>query len=201
MTVLLLGLNQLGDGPDPARSGQPVAPLPPSPSSSTPGEPDTGPGSIPATNDAIPYARAIAEALFTWDTTTGLYPSDYTSVVLAETAPDTDETDELATDVAAYLPTDNTWQQLQAHQTQQRIEIYGVQVAAGWNRIVDDAHGQIPDGTTAITIRAFRHRDSIRDNVQDTTREKITFTVVLACPPRVDERCYLLRLSELNNPL
>ncbi len=199
VTVVLVGLHRLGGDPDTARPGQFPSSL--NPYSQEGSESATGLPSIRATNDAVPYARSISEALFTWDTTSGLYPRDYAAVVLAESAPGSDEANMLATDVAGYLPADNVWQQLRQYRTTQRIEIYGVQVAADWNRIVDAAHGQIPDGTTAITIRAFRHRDSIRDNVQDATREKISFTVLLACPPRVDDRCYLLRISELNDPL
>ncbi|SEE47923.1 hypothetical protein [Jiangella alba] len=203
VSVLLVGLNRLGSDPDTTPPGQPVAPLPTTPTSPTPGEPSTAPGlaQVPATNDAIPYARAIAEALFTWDTTTGLYPRDYAQVVLAESAPGNDETDELAADITGYLPANDVWDQLRTHQTSQRIEIYGAQIAAGWNTIVDNAHGQIPDGTTAITLRAYRHRDDVRGGTPDSTREKVTFTIILACPPRTEERCYLLRLSTLNDPL
>ncbi|PZF86039.1 hypothetical protein C1I92_02290 [Jiangella anatolica] len=197
VTAVLIVLYRLGDEPDTSRADE----LPSSLNPYAQDPPDGGLPSIRATNDAIPYARAISEALFNWDTTSGLYPRDYAAVVLAEAAPDAEEARDLATDVAGYLPADDVWEQLRQYQTKQRIEVYSARVASGWSSVVEESHGQVPDGTTAVTIRAFRYRDSVHNDEQATVREKVTFTVFLACPPRVEEWCRLLRFSELNDPL
>lgn len=197
VAVVLVVLYRLGDEPDTGRAGE-------FPSSLNPYASDTPEGGLPsirATNDAIPYARDLSEALFNWDTTSGLYPRDYAAVVLAEAAPDDDEANELAADLAGYLPADDVWRQLRQYQTKQRIEVYGARISSGWSSVVEESHGQVPNGTTAVTIRAFRYRDSVHNDEQDTVREKVTFTVFLACPPRVEEWCRLLRFSELNDPL
>lgn len=52
-----------------------------------------------------------------------------------------------------------------------------------------------------MNIRGTRQRDGVSDGQQDTPKEQVEFTVFMGCPPRFDDRCYLLRLSELNNPL
>ena len=62
----------------------------PGPVVTTPGEPaPTGTRSLPAlpeveaSDDPETFARNVAEALFAWDTASGLMPLDYSSVILA----------------------------------------------------------------------------------------------------------------------
>lgn len=206
VAVVIAGLYGLAGDPEsePAVTLEPVGPLPQTPTTDVPtGDPSTTPELpvLPKTNDAVPYAREVANALFTWDTMSGLTPRDYANVLIADADPSGIETSGLITDVATYLPADDVWRQLRQYETRQWLEVYGIQVPSSWGQIVSESRGQIPDGTWAVTVRAYRHREGVWEGQQDTTREKVTFTVFVGCPPRFDERCYLLRLSELGNPL
>ena len=87
---------------------------------------------LPETNDAVPYAREVANALFTWDTMSGLTPRDYANVLIADADPSGIETGGLITDVATYLPADDVWAQLRQYETRQWLEVYGIQVPGSW---------------------------------------------------------------------
>ncbi|SEE94468.1 hypothetical protein [Jiangella alba] len=206
VAVVIVGLYGLAGDPEPGPSVtlEPVGPLPQTPPTGAPtDDPSTAPELpvLPETNDAVPYAREVANALFTWDTMSGLTPRDYANVLIADADPSGIETSGLVTDVTTYLPADDVWRQLRQYETRQWLEVYGIQVPSSWGRIVSESRGQIPDGTWAVTVRAYRHREGVWEGQQDTTREKVAFTVFVGCPPRFDERCHLLRLSELGNPL
>ncbi len=156
------------------------------------------------------FAGAVAEALFTWDTTSGHGPADYAQM-LADVTADS-EADAAASDVRAYLPTPDAWAQLRTHQTRQWLTIDTIQIPDAWETAVAQAApGQIPDGTVAYTITGTRHRTGYWGTDPVTTTHDVAFTVFLTCTPErspapapadpIIETCALLRLSQLDNPL
>ena len=152
------------------------------------------------------FARAVAEALFTWDTTTGLTPSDYAQV-LADAAHGS-EADAFAGDVRAYLPTNDAWAQLRTYATRQWLTIDKVFVPNVWETAVDQAApSQIPAGAIAYTISGTRHREGFWGTDPVEASRPVSFTVFLVCTPPTPGRgtgsglCEVLRLSQLDNPL
>lgn len=156
------------------------------------------------------FAAAVAEALFTWDTTSGHGPTDFAQM-LADVTAET-EADAAASDVRAYLPTAEAWAQLRTHQTRQWLTIDTIETPAAWyDAVVQAAPGQIPEGAVAYTITGTRHRTGYWGTDRITTTHEVAFTVFLTCtpdrnvaPPPADpvtENCSLLRLSLLDNPL
>ncbi|WP_454132280.1 hypothetical protein [Microbacterium lacticum] len=156
------------------------------------------------------FAAAVAEALFTWDTTSGYGPADYAQM-LADVTADT-EADSAASDVRSYLPTPEAWAQLRTHQTRQWLTVDTIEIPAAWeDAVVQAAPGQIPDGTVAYTITGTRHRTGYWGTDPITTSHPIAFTVFLTCTPErtsappladpITDTCLLLRLSQLDNPL
>jgi hypothetical protein len=205
--VIVTGLYALAGEPDKAATSttslEPVPSLPQEPGESPTvgGDESRGLPELRETTDSRVYARSVATALFTWDTTSGLTPRDYANNILAGADPSGVETAGLMTDLAAYLPADDVWRQLRQYQTKQSLRIESYWIPTAWDQAVDEARDQIPEGTYAVNIRATRQRDGVWDGQEDTTKDVVEFTVFVGCPPRFDDRCYLLRLSELNNPL
>jgi hypothetical protein len=158
------------------------------------------PATLPKTGDPTRYATAVAAALFTWDSTSGLTPADYTAPVLADADPSGEETPGLIGDVAGYEPTTEQWQQLAGLHVAQHLEITSAVVPSMWPRAVAQAHGQLRPGTTAITITGIRRRTGRWYGEPAATSTRVSFTVFLACAPAFS-RCHTLRLSELNDPL
>lgn len=157
--------------------------------------------SIAPTSDPELFARRVAEALFTWDTTAGLVPLDYTAAILDVGDPSGHEQAGLAADIATYLPTRDAWVELRKYETTQHIEIDTIVVPDAWNDALAQANpGQLPPGATAYTIDATRHRDGVWSGNAQVVEASVSFTVFIACPPDRDP-CYLLRLSQLDNPL
>lgn len=156
--------------------------------------------SLPRTADPIVYARAIAVALFNWHTSAGFLPNDYTAPVLADADPSGQETPGLITDVASYLPTVDQWLTLGAMEVEQRIDIDDVYVPHSWSTIVAQSNGELRPGTMAVTITGTRHRNGVWNSEPAEVAHPISFTVFVACPPAF-ERCHVMRLSRLNNPL
>ncbi|UMG92233.1 hypothetical protein [Nocardioides sp. TF02-7] len=107
---------------------------------------------LPHTTDPVAYARAVAVALFDWDTTAGFLPTDYTSAVLADADPSGEETPGLLADVATYLPSVEQWLDLGAMEVEQTIGIDEAYVPDSWSDAVEQAHGHLRPGTTAVTI-------------------------------------------------
>lgn len=179
-------------------------PPPTEPSASAPSEPGQEPGElaeIPETDDPEEFARSVAQALFSWDTASGLMPLDYTTVVLDVADPTGIEQAGLASDVAGYLPTRETWTELRKYSTNQHLEITDVFVPEAWAQAEEQAQpGQLPPGTTAYTIEGIRHRSGVWNDEPTTSAHEVAFTVFLTCPPDGDP-CYLLRLSVLDQPL
>ncbi|WP_121258596.1 hypothetical protein [Nocardioides ferulae] len=156
--------------------------------------------SLPHTNDPVAYARAVAASLFDWDTTAGFLPTDYTAAVLADADPSGEETPGLLDDVATYLPTVEQWLSLGAIEVVQSINIDQAFVPRSWASAVEQAHGHLRPGTTAVTITGTRHRTGAWNDDDVESSHPVSFTVFVACQPSFD-RCHVLRLSELDNPL
>ncbi|KKI22654.1 MULTISPECIES: hypothetical protein [unclassified Leucobacter] len=204
-TVILLVLVGLGvyglidrpheNTPAPAPTTSEQRPTAPAPS----GPPDLT--ALPRTNDPIRYARAVAEALFTWDTASGLGPADYGQVVLSDADPTGTETPGLASDIAGYYPASDAWQQLTGHATTQHLTIADAVVPDAWaDAVAQDRSGTLVEGMIAVTIDGTRHRTGTVSGQEATSEHPVSFTVFLACEPAF-ESCHTLRLSELDNPL
>ena len=155
---------------------------------------------IPHSTDAEIFARSVATALFTWDTGSGFFPLDYTEVILDVADPSGAEQPGLAADLATYLPTHDAWTQLRQYATTQRLEINSAYVPDAWaDALAQARRSQLPDGATAFTIEGIRHRSGDWNGDPVSADQQVAFTVFIACPPK--DTCYVLRLSQLNNPL
>lgn len=155
---------------------------------------------LPRTNDPVTYARAVAAALFDWDTAAGFLPADYQAPVLADADPSGEETPGLIADVATYMPTVDQWLDLGAVNVTQTLSIRSAAVPASWATAVAQAHGELRPGTTAVTIEGTRQRTGIWNGETSSASLPVSFTVFVACAPAFD-RCRVLRLSQLDNPL
>jgi hypothetical protein len=155
---------------------------------------------LPHSNDPIAYARAVATSLFDWYTSLGFLPTDYTAAVLADADPSGEETPGLIVDVATYLPTIDQWLDLGAMEVRQAIEIDDAYVPESWASAVRQAHGHLRPGTTAVTVTGTRHRTGVWNGETAESSYPVSFTVFVACEPSFD-RCHVLRLSQLDNPL
>lgn len=158
------------------------------------------PISLPQTTDPLVYARSVAMLLFTWDTTAGLMPADVSAPVLADADPSGQETAGLLTDLGLYLPTDDQWLDLAQLEVRQQLSITSAQVPQDWASIVANSHGQLSPGNEAVTISGTRERTGVWHDEPASSSYEVAFTVFMACPPIFD-RCRVLRLSQLNNPL
>jgi hypothetical protein len=171
-----------------------------SPDPSEPAEHDPNTTALPRTNDATAYARATASALFDWDSASGYVPADYQTAIIADADPSGEETPGLITDAATYFPTLDQWLDLATMNVTQKLRIAKAEIPADWARIVGQAHGELRPGTTAVTIIGRRIRTGTWHGQRSTSSTPVAFTVFVACAPTFD-RCHLLRLSELDNPL
>lgn len=180
----------------------------PDPAQSSSADPTSPPATVRTqapiivrTNDPELFARRVTDAIFTWDTTAGLVPLDYTAAILDAGDPSGHEQAGLAADIATYLPTRDAWVELRKYETTQRIEIDNVVVPDAWNDALAQANpGQLPPGANAYTIDGTRHRDGVWNGAAQVVEASVSFTVFIACPPD-GESCYLMRLSQLDNPL
>lgn len=195
-------------------------PEPPGTEAPTPSETSTEveiPG-IAASTDPEDFARSAAEALFAWDTTSGLMPLDYTATVLEVADPSGVEQAGLASDIAGYLPTREAWIELRKYSTCQHLSIDRAYVPEQWDEALAQARpGQLPEGATAITIEGTRHREGTWNDAPATSEHPVAFTLFLTCPPATstpestdsaspsaegqEESCFLMRLSVLDTPL
>ena len=205
-TVLVLvafGVYGLLTGPA-KPSGEASAPTTSSSATPTPGAaPTPTQPKVPAvrgSRDPETFAGNVALALFTWDTTTGFMPLDYTAALLDVGDPTGHEQAGLAADIATYLPIRDAWTNLRQYATTQTLTIDTIQVTNSWNEALQQAHpGQLPEGATAYTIHGTRQRNGVWNGAPTSDERDVAFTVFIACPPGKD--CYLLRLSQLDNPL
>lgn len=193
------------------RGPQTTPPPDPGPTSATTAAPSptvTGgaePGRVPVFGGPEDFARAVASALFAWDTTGGYGPADYAQTLVDVGA--ADELEALASDIRSYLPSTQAWAQLRQYATRQWLTIDTAVVPGAWATAVEQAApGQLPDGATAYTITGTRHREGIWGTRPEATSRPVAFTVFIACTPPTPGRggsgmCELLRLSQIDNPL
>lgn len=203
--IALVGVGVYGLVRGPSKSG--VA----TPPNHSVARPDASPGSfapvesleqraLPHTTDPIAYAKAVAISLFDWDTSSGFLPTDYSAAVMADADPSGEETPGLLDDVATYLPTVEQWLDLGAMEVRQTIDIDDAHVPESWTSAVQQAHGHLRPGTTAVTVTGTRHRTGVWNGEIAESSYPVSFTVFVACEPSFD-RCHVLRLSQLDNPL
>lgn len=156
--------------------------------------------SLPRTSDPVLYARAVAEALFAWDTASGLLPTDYTAPVLADVDPSGEEVAGLLADVPTFVPTTEQWLALADMEVAQTLRISRAAVPESWPWALEQSRGQLRAGTSAVTITGIRSRTGVWDRKPVQEMSEVSFTVFVACPPAFS-RCHVLRLSQLDNPL
>ncbi|OYX56405.1 MAG: hypothetical protein B7Y93_03875 [Micrococcales bacterium 32-70-13] len=174
---------------------------PPGASTRTPSPTSSTPPVVRESDDPETFARALATALFAWDTATEFGPTDYAQVIVDVGDPSGNETAGLASDVRTYLPTADAWAQLRTMQTRQWLDINDVFVPDKWATALEQAsEGQILPGTVAYTITGIRQREGIHGTEPVTSSHDVAFTVFITCEPTFDT-CRALRLSELDNPL
>lgn len=184
--------------PGPSEPTGPSTPATPSPTSPTPGTTQLEP--LPETRSPERFAEAVADALFVWDTFTTFSPGDHRTVLLEAADPSGAETPGLIGDLSNFLPSDATWRDLQEYRTAQWIDIDQLYVPDQWYEAVAAADGQLADGLVAYTVEGTRHRTGVWFDEQVASEHPVAFTMFLSCPPATD-RCVLLRLSQLDNPL
>ncbi|MEV1130527.1 hypothetical protein [Agromyces sp. NPDC049794] len=156
------------------------------------------PRPIVATSDPERFVRALARALFTWDTRHPGGVSEWAQTLVD--AADADEASAVASDVRNYLPGPEYWGRLGDYGTRQWIEMESVVVpSTWWTAIAQAAPGQAPADAAAFTIVGVRQRAGTWGEQEMRTSRRISFTVFIACP--ADDPCVLLRLSRPDSPL
>lgn len=170
------------------------------PSTGAPTQPTPG---MPVLSGADPetFARQVAEALFTWDTTTVVTPPELLDQLVAIADPTGESSAGMVADAANYLPTSDAWADLRTYQTRQWIEITSTDVPTLWPSAVQQAgpDGFLP-GTAAYTIHGVRHRAGFWEGEPVSSKHDVDFTVFMVCGPSYPD-CHLLRLSKLDEPL
>lgn len=154
---------------------------------------------VAAARDPVTYAARVAEALFTWDTSSRHTRADYLQVIFDEADPSGEEAAGLVADLERYYPTAAQWQKLTEYGTAQQLSIDTAVVPDSWAQIARDNADTLQEGTTAVTIRGTRHRTGTWDSQPAQADHDVAFTVFVACPAGKD--CTLLRLSGLGTPL
>jgi hypothetical protein len=154
---------------------------------------------LPNTSDPRTFARAAADALFSWDTTLADVDG-YRQPLIAAADPSGTDTPGLIHDLSNYFPSPDAWAQLRQYRTRQTITITRLSIPQHWAQAVAAAYGRIRDGVVGYTVSGTRHRTGIWLGRPVSSEHAVSFTLFLACPPAT-HRCVLLRLSELNNPL
>lgn len=184
----------------PDGGGTSAVPVPPAPPGSTPTSPRAP--RVTESRDPETFARSVADALFTWDTASGLMPLDYTTALLEVGDPSGAEQAGLASDIAAYLPDRAAWISLREYATRQTLTIDELTVPEAWAEAVEQARpGQLAPGTIAYTVDGTRHRAGTWNGQPQTADRPVAFTMFIACPPNSTDPCALLRLSQLDTPL
>lgn len=159
------------------------------------------PGIVPSTSESEMFARGVAEALFTWDTTSGIGVDAYEQPLLAVADPSGTDTPGMLQDLSNYFPSPDSWAQLRNYRTRQSLAIHRIFIPQQWEQAITAAAGrQIQDGVLGYTVTGLRHRSGVWLGQPVATVHAVSFTLFVACPPAT-QRCALLRLSTLNNPL
>lgn len=155
---------------------------------------------MPATSDPDTFSRAVAEALFAWDTTTLFTRADHIDQLIALADPSGASTPGLVADLDAYLPTAAARVELAKYETRQWLDIDSVTTPSTWADAQAQAGDRLLPGTTARTILGTRHRSGIWEGQPVASRHRVAFTIFIVCRPAYPQ-CRLLRLSMLDKPL
>lgn len=154
-----------------------------------------------ATDDPAEFASVVAAAIFDWETTSGHGVEEYVARLVAIADPTGEETPGLVADLAGYLPTATAWGDLRTYSTRQWLEIDSVQVPSLWPQALAQApEGALLPGSAAYTVSGVRHRAGVWQGESVASEHEVAFTVFMVCGPSYD-RCHLLRLSRLDEPL
>ncbi len=194
-----------------AYTNRSTSPAAPPPIEGTDARPDEGGADLEApdgtlapleeTSDPEEFARLVAHALFTWDTTQAVGVEELVGRLAAVGDPLGESAPGLVADVTAYLPTAPMWLQLRGYSTRQWLSIDSVEVPRLWGQAQDEAgpDGLLP-GTTAYTVHGTRHRAGVWEGEPVSSEHDVAFTVFMVCGPSYP-LCHLLRLSRLDEPL
>jgi hypothetical protein len=176
------------------------APLPSAPAQEAFAPPDIPPPATAVEKSGDPdlFARDVAMALFTWDTTLERAPGDVAQRLVKVADPTGAETAALLSDLAAYLPHPEMWRVLRGYSTRQWLELRSVTQPQSWADAADSP-GILP-GTAARTVDGVRHRTGVWEGREVHTQHDVSFTAFIACAPTY-KTCRLLRLSILDKPL
>ncbi|TRW47422.1 hypothetical protein [Georgenia yuyongxinii] len=156
---------------------------------------------VPATTDPQAFARSAAEAVFAWDTTSGLAPGDYIAQLIEVADPTGVETPGLVADLSGYMPSVAAWEHLRQYATRQWLDVSDVAIPERWGEVVAQApQGSLAPGTTALTVTGVRHRAGLWDSRPIASEHEVAITAFVVCAPTYPE-CRLLRLSQLDKPL
>jgi hypothetical protein len=155
---------------------------------------------IAGTGDPVAFATAVARALFDWDTTGSQTRADHRGRLLAVADPTGVESPGLVADLGGYLPSAQTWDFLAGYDTRQWIDVTDLVVPGEWHAVAVAAGSELAPGTTALTVTGVRHRAGTWESREVAERFDVAFTAVVVCRPTYP-RCYLLRLSRLDEPL
>lgn len=153
-----------------------------------------------ATSDPTTFARDVAEALFSWDTTTLIGRNDHIEQLVKVGDPTGESTSGLLSDLGGYLPTEDAWQDLTQYETKQWLSIASVTTPTKWAQAQAQAGSALLPGTTALTIHGVRNRSGVWDGGPVTSEHDVAFTIFIVCGPSYPD-CHLLRLSILDKPL
>jgi hypothetical protein len=148
---------------------------------------------LPETDDALRYARAVAMALYNWNTGDAT-PTTVADVLIADGDPSGLELNGLASDIRLHLPTAEQWELLREYETTQTLRVDTAAVPYSWSEIAREQADQLVPGTVAVNIFATRTRAGIWQDGITESNSTVSFTVFVACSPGFD-RCRLLRLS------
>ena len=203
LTLVLIAVVLRLATPSPVDDDHAASPAAPSATSTetgvpagTPTAPDPAPRAPIAggTTDPDRFARSVAEALFTWDTTSSNLPN-LTEQLLNVADPTGEETPGLLLDLRTYLPTPKAWTHLGQYQTRQWLEVTDAVEPDAWRDGVAQApDGAVVEGTTARTVTGLRHRAGTWDGAAVSASSQVQFTIFMICAPAY-EQCHLLRLS------
>jgi hypothetical protein len=154
-----------------------------------------------ATDDPGEFASVVAAAIFDWETTSGHGVEEYVARLVAIADPTGEETPGLVADLTGYLPTATAWGDLRTYSTRQWLEVDSVQVPSLWPQALAQApEGALLPGSAAYTVSGVRHRAGVWQGQSVASEHQVAFTVFMVCGPSYD-RCHLLRLSRLDEPL
>jgi hypothetical protein len=195
--ILLMAIGAYGLLRGPEKESHPDRPALETSAPSSPKRADE-PRPVLVTSNPEFFARSVARALFDWDTRHEGGPTEWAQVPLD--VADADEAAALASDVRGYLPSAEMWERLRAYGTRQRIDVESVAAPESWSAALEQAAaGQIPRGAAAFTVVGTSHRVGTWNTEIIRTERSVAFTIFVACPD--EQRCVLLRLSQLDRPL